>query len=69
MAAIKEEEQFQRLCHVLSTYFFGIMAVKSSSGIKGGCAMWFSPVNCPRGCCSLSCDNNNDKLRCMKLLR
>ena len=22
MAAIEEEEQFQRLCHVLSTYFF-----------------------------------------------
>ena len=45
------------------------MAVKIISGIKGGYAMWFGPVNCPRGCSSLSCDNNNDKLRCMILLK
>ena len=71
MAAIEEEEQFQRFCHFLSTYFFvwNHSGVKSISGIKGGYAMWFSSVNCPRGCSSLSCDNNNDKLRCMKLLR
>ena len=70
MAAIEEEKQFKKLCHFLSTYFlFGIIvAVKSISGIKGGYAMWFSPVNCPRGCSSLSCDNNSYKLRCMKLL-
>ena len=70
MAAIEKEERFQKLGHFLSTYFvFGIiMAVKSISGIKGCYAMWFSPVNCPRGCSSFSCDNNNYKLRCMKLL-
>ena len=65
MAAIEEEEQFQKLCHFLSTSFlFGIIvAVKSISEIKGGYTMWFSPVNCPRGCSSISCDNNNYKLR------
>ena len=70
MAAIEEEEQFQSLCHFcLHIFLFGIIvAVKGISGIKGGYAMWFCPVNCPRGCSSLSCDNINDKLRCMKLL-
>ena len=70
MTAIEEEEQFQNLCHFcLHIFSFGIIeAVKNVSGIKGGYAMWFSPVNCPRGCFSLSCDkNNDDKLRCMKL--
>ena len=55
----------------LHIFLFGIIvAVKSISGIKSGYAIWFSPVNCPRGFSSLSCDNkNNNKLRCMKLLR
>ena len=54
----------------LHIFLFGnIAAVKNISGIKGGYAMWFSPVNCPRCCSSLSCDNNNYKLGCMKLLR
>ena len=71
MAAIEEEEQFQKLCHFLSIYFF----IWNHSGSKkyfwnqSDYTMWFSPVNCPRGCSSLSCDNNNYKLRCMKLLR
>ena len=46
------------------------MTVKSITGIKSCYAIWFSPVNCPRGFSSLSCDNNNNnKLRCMELLR
>ena len=72
MAAIGEEEQFQKLCHFVSTYFFlfgNIMAVKSISGIMCGNVMWFSTVHCHWCCSSLSCDNNNDKLRCMKLFK
>ena len=38
--------------------FWIIVVVKSISRIKGGYAMWFSPVNCSRGCSSLSCDNS-----------
>ena len=54
----------------LHIFLFGnIVTVKSIYGIKGGNAMWFNPVNCTRCCSSLSCDNNNDKLRCMKILR
>ena len=54
----------------LHIFLFGnIVTVKSISGIKGGNAMWFSPVNCTRCCSSLSCDNNDDKLRCMNILR
>ena len=54
----------------LQFFLFGIIvAVKSISDIKGGYAMWFSPVNCPLVCSSFSFDNNNDKLRCIKLLR
>ena len=71
MAAIEEEEQFQKLCHFcLHIFLFGnIVAVRSISEIQGGYAMWFSPVNFPRCCSSLSYDNNNLLLRCMKLLR
>ena len=54
----------------LHNFLFGnIVAVKNISGIKGGKAMSFSPVNCLRCLSSLSCDNINYKLRCMKLLR
>ena len=72
MAAIGEEEQFQKLCHFsLHNFLFrNILAVKNISGMKCGKDMWFSPVNCPRYCSSLSCDNNHhdhDKLGGRKL--
>ena len=51
-------------------FLFGnIGSVKNISEFKDGNAMWFSPVNCPRCCSSLSCDINNDKLRCMELFK
>ena len=38
----------------LHIFLFGnIVAVKNISGINGGYAMWFSPVNCPRCCSSI----------------
>ena len=68
MAAIEEKgNNFRNFCHI---FLFGnIVAVKSISGINGGYPMWFSPVNCHRCCSSLTCDNNNYKLRRMKFLR
>ena len=57
------------LSSVLLFFFWNIVAIKSIFGIKCGNAMWFSPVNCPGCCSSLSCDNNSDELRCMKLFK
>ena len=59
---LRKKNNLKNYVILLSTYFlFGIIvAVKSISGIKGGYAMWFSPVNCPRGCSSVRCDMHND---------
>ena len=61
MAAIGEREQFQKLCQFcLHIFSFGNMvAVKGISGIKCDNDMWLSPVNCPRCCSSLSCDQGS----------